>query len=139
MCTNIRAFLKIHKKKSQLKVLAFKSTYIHIHYVVPLGRPSCCNSLSNDEPSTECLAALDNMNDRAATMALTSDSSTRQIEQVINDIALCVTYGCIRVCVLLCKVFVLTITVGCFELFLTYQGSLPIFLLAGTTKIENNK
>ena len=39
---------------------------------LPLGRPSCCNSLSSEELSTECLAALDKMKAMAATEAFMS-------------------------------------------------------------------
>ena len=42
---------------------------------VPFGSPSCCSSLSSDSPSTECLAALERMKERAARDAFTSDSS----------------------------------------------------------------
>ena len=42
---------------------------------IPFGSPSCCSSLSSDSPSTECLAALERMKERAARDAFTSDSS----------------------------------------------------------------
>lgn len=42
---------------------------------VPLGNPSCCNSLDKDSPSTLCLAALERMKLRTATVAFTSPNS----------------------------------------------------------------
>lgn len=42
---------------------------------VPLGSPSCCNSLDKDSPSTLCLAALERMKLSTATVAFTSPDS----------------------------------------------------------------
>ena len=52
--------------------------------IEPLGNPSCCSSLSNDSPSTECLAALDKMKDRAAIAALISDSSVKVTRKILD-------------------------------------------------------
>ena len=51
-------------------------THTHIHSTLkPLGRPSCCSSLSSVSPLTLCLAELVKIKTRAAMAALMSESS----------------------------------------------------------------